>query len=119
MKPEREFFDPLVEPPAAWRTPDGDRCGQLSELVLAEDGEAGQVTRMLRFEPGADTTPNGVLVHDFWEEVWIVEGELHDLRLGKTFSAGAYACRPPGMEHGPWRAPNGALTFEIRYRRDG
>jgi len=26
-----------------------------------------------------------------------------------------YACRPPGMPHGPWRAPEGCITFEIRY----
>jgi hypothetical protein len=26
-----------------------------------------------------------------------------------------YACRPPGMPHGPWTAPTGCLTFELRY----
>ena len=40
-----------------------------------------------------------------------------DLGKGQTFTAGMYACRPPGMRHGPYRVPDGALTFEIRYRR--
>jgi hypothetical protein len=53
--------------------------------------------------------------HAFWEEVWIVEGALHDLRLNQTFTRGMYTCRPPGMPHGPWTAPDGCITFEIRY----
>jgi hypothetical protein len=55
--------------------------------------------------------------HDFWEEVFIVDGSLMDLGLRQTFSAGMYACRPPGMLHGPYRSPSGALLFETRYRR--
>jgi uncharacterized membrane protein YphA (DoxX/SURF4 family) len=117
-KPEYEFFDPLRQPPGTWRAPEGDRSGQLSELVLAADLASGDVTRLLRFAVGADTSVNGTLSHDFWEEVWILEGALHDLRLDRVFDAGSYACRPPGMPHGPWRAPAGALTLEIRYRRD-
>jgi hypothetical protein len=27
-----------------------------------------------------------------------------------------YACRPPGMLHGPYRVPRGCITFEIRYQ---
>ncbi len=33
----------------------------------------------------------------------------------QTFGAGMYACRPPGMPHGPWHSPDGCLTFEVRY----
>jgi hypothetical protein len=54
-------------------------------------------------------------VHDFWEEVWIVEGSLYDIAKEQTFLAGYYACRPPGMKHGPYRIPQGCVTFEIRY----
>jgi hypothetical protein len=35
--------------------------------------------------------------------------------LKQTFRAGEYACRPPGMRHGPWRSPEGCVTFEVRY----
>jgi hypothetical protein len=89
----------------------------LSEKILSHDPETGDYTRMLHFEPGTDTTPMGVQRHDFWEEVWIVAGSLHDLALDQTFTAGMYACRPPGMPHGPWRAPEGCTTFEVRYYR--
>lgn len=111
-KEEREFFD-VEEIP--WR-PVAGQAG-LQERILSRDPESGDYTRLLRFEPGADTTPAGVQRHDFWEEVWIVEGAIHDLTLDRTFRAGMYACRPPGMAHGPWRSPGGCVTFEIRYYR--
>lgn len=74
---------------------------------------------MLRFEPGTDTTGNGVQTHDFWEEVYILEGSFVDLHLGQRFTAGMYACRPPGMRHGPWRSDEGCTTFEVRYAATG
>ena len=111
-KPEFEFFDPKEVP----SRPIAGVVG-LSEKILSHDPETGDYTRMLQFEPGTDTTPMGVQVHDFWEEVWIVEGAIHDLKLNQTFAAGMYACRPPGMPHGPWQSPDGCRTFEIRYFR--
>ena len=106
MKPEREFFDPSGLP---WM-PIGDG---LSERILAGDPATGNYTRMLRFAPGT-VTPE-TLTHEFWEEVWIVSGGITDLRLDETFTAGMYACRPPGMPHGPWSSPEGCVTFEVRY----
>jgi hypothetical protein len=40
---------------------------------------------------------------------------MHDLTLDRTFRAGQYACRPPGMRHGPWLAPDGCRMLVIRY----
>ena len=57
----------------------------------------------------------GVLTHDFWEEVYIIEGSFVDITLNQKFSAGDYAIRPPGMRHGPWRTDEGVTTFESRY----
>ena len=114
-KPEIEFLDPAVTPGFPWVPLDFDRTGQLSEIILSGSHASGWVTRLLRFEPGTDTTPNGVLTHDVWEEVFILEGEITDLRLNQTFTKGMYACRPPGMEHGPWTSGPGAITFETRY----
>jgi quercetin dioxygenase-like cupin family protein len=88
----------------------------LTERILATDAGSGVATRILKFEPSTDTSPNGIQTHDFWEEVYILEGELTDLRLNRTFVAGDYACRPPGMEHGPWVSKAGCTTFEVRYR---
>lgn len=110
-KPELEFSSPVD----AWRRPEGTVADGIFETILSADDETGAYTRLLRFAPGADSTPNGVQVHDFWEEVYIVEGDLTDLRLDQTFTAGMYACRPPGMEHGPWRSRDGVLMVEFRY----
>jgi D-lyxose ketol-isomerase len=110
-KPEHEFF-PADQVPFTRCAGDADG---LSERVLATDPDTAVATRLLRLEPGTDTTPNGVQKHDFWEEVYILEGSLTDVRLGQTFTAGQYACRPPGMEHGPWTSADGCLTFEVRY----
>ena len=110
-KLEREFFDVERLP---WRQVEGGLPG-LMERILSRNVDTGDYTRILRFPPGMDTSPMGVQCHDFWEEVLILEGTLHDLRLKQTFAKGMYACRPPGMPHGPWTAPGGCMTFEIRY----
>ena len=112
-KPEFEFF-PVTD--VEW-TPVPLGVPGLYERILARESESEAATRILRFDPGTDTTPAGVQVHPFWEEVYILEGSLHDLTLNQTFPAGTYACRPPGMRHGPWTASDGCLTFEVRYTR--
>lgn len=108
MKEELEFFSAEDVP---WEDIEGSPG--LSERILAGDKRTGDHSRMLKFEPG--TTTGETLVHDFWEEVWILQGSLHDLRLDQTFTAGMYACRPPGMSHGPWETKGGCVTFEVRY----
>jgi hypothetical protein len=113
-KPEIEFIPAET---VEWTPVPGAAAG-LSERVLARDGEGDgdlPVTRILRFEPGTDTSPNGTLTHEYWEEVYILEGDMTDLRLGQTFTAGMFAVRPPGMEHGPWTSEAGCTTYEVRY----
>ena len=112
-KPASEFFDVNSLP---WEQVEGGPPG-LTQRILSRDPESGDYTRLLRFPPGTDTTVMGIQRHAFWEEVWILEGGLHDLRLKQTFTQGMYACRPPGMPHGPWTAPQGCLTLEIRYHK--
>ncbi len=111
-KKELEFFDVNSVKATACT---GNVKG-LNERILSRDPESGVATRILIFEPGTDTTPNGIQIHDFWEEVYILEGEFFDTTLGKRFTAGMYACRPPGMPHGPWVSENGCRTFEVRYK---
>lgn len=108
-KPEYEFHTPTAQ----WTPIDGEARG-ISECILSTNDETGDYTRLLRFDAGADSTPNGMQVHDFWEEVFIVSGDLTDQRIGATFTSGMYACRPPGMEHGPWRSQEGVLMIEFR-----
>jgi len=112
-KKEMEFFKVDGIP---WTKCEGPVDG-LTERILSRDALSGVATRMLKFNPGCDTTPNGVQKHDFWEEVYILDGEFYDISLGKRFSSGMYACRPPGMPHGPWQSKNGCMTFEVRYKK--
>ena len=109
-KPEIEFVD--VDLNYEWRRVEGDKYG-IMEKILSHDPETGNYTRLLKFPPALETEET--LVHDFWEEVWIVEGTLHDIAKDQTFLPGYYACRPPGMIHGPYRIPFGCVTFEVRY----
>ncbi len=116
-KPEMEFFSPehlAWEPVAASPTAGAGGAG-VAQRVLSRDTETGDITRLLRFDAGVETVET--IAHDFWEEVWILEGELIDLGKRQTFTAGMYACRPPGMVHGPYRVPKGCLTLEVRYGR--
>ena len=50
--------------------------------------------------------------HEF--QVYLLEGELTDLTLGRTFRAGDFASRRPGMPHGPYRTDTGCVMLEIR-----
>jgi len=83
------------------------------EKILSLDEETGSLTRMLKIEPGAKIS--GSLKHDFWEEVYIIEGELIDIGKKQVYKEGFYACRPPGMIHGPFETPSGCVCIEFRY----
>jgi hypothetical protein len=111
-KPEFEFFPASS---VGWTPVPGSLCAGLYERILAHDKVSGVATRMLRFDPGTDTSANGTVTHDFWEEVYILEGSIYDITLQQKFTAGMYACRPPGMKHGPWTSDEGCTTFEVRY----
>lgn len=109
-KPEIEFS--LLED-VKWK-PVKEHPTGIEQKILSEDPETKNSTRLLRFKPGVETKE--ILRHDFWEEVYILRGGLIDLRKEDTYVKGAYACRPPGMKHGPYRAPVGCVTLEIRYK---
>jgi hypothetical protein len=109
-KPELEFFDTAMLP---WRAV-GGHAG-VSQRVLAEDAATGLLTRLVRWDPGLSTSAGGPVAHEYFEEVLVLSGSLHDLSLGRTFGAGYYACRPPGMIHGPWETAEGCIMLETRY----
>jgi hypothetical protein len=116
-KPEREFFDagPLAWRPVAGSPTAGAGGDGVREKILSHDPDTGDTTRLLRFDAGVQTADT--IAHDFWEEVWILEGEMIDLGKDETFAAGMYACRPPGMRHGPYRVPRGCTMLEMRYQK--
>ena len=90
----------------------------ISQRVIARDEKGHTWVRILEYAPGTDTTPNGVQVHDYYEEIFIVEGSIIDLTLNCEFSKGFAASRPPGMRHGPWKSTGGCVMFEVVYHLD-
>ena len=113
-KDEREFFDPVALP---WRPAPGYPRG-VWEQIIAGGVDEGVATRLLRFEPGVYTT--APFVHDHWEEVYLISGDLivgNDVqgKGGEAFDAPTYACRPPGVYHGPFKSDRGCLLYEFHY----
>ena len=87
-------------------------CPGVYEKVLNYDPDTGSVTRLLKYEPGTRTTE--VLKHDFYEEIYVIDGSFVDLRTGQVFKKGYYGYRHPGMIHGPYYSEEGFITFEVR-----
>ena len=109
MKDEREFFEVEAVP---WQ-PDPAAPGVI-ERVLSREADGAVGTRIARWAP--DTETSDVIRHDYFEEVLLLEGSLHDITLDRTFGAGHFASRPPGMPHGPYRTVDGCTMLEIRHR---
>ena len=87
------------------------------EKVLSQDPDDPEIlTRLVRWPPGFDTSPAGIITHEWVEEVYLLDGELFDITLGRSFAAGHYASRRPHMPHGPYRTTSGCTMLEIRYR---
>ncbi|MEV6284990.1 cupin domain-containing protein [Kribbella sp. NPDC051770] len=105
MKAQHEFF---AADQVAW-TPDAPG---ITQRVLSE-GPEDNLTRIARWAPG--TTTDSVIRHEYFEEVYLLEGSLTDLTLQQTFTAGQYAARHPGMPHGPYSTEEGCTMLEVRY----
>jgi hypothetical protein len=116
-KEHTEFYavDMNVE---GWRSPPGypqDIQQKILAGSLDETNKIGNRTRLLRFKPGAFTTEP--FVHDYWEEVYLISGDMTvgDGEAAQTFRTNTYACRPPGILHGPFRSDGGCVLLEFHY----
>ena len=105
---------------SGWETPPGYPDGIEQKIVsgrLDETNKRGIRSRLLRFRPGAASTET--FVHEYWEEVMLMSG---DLKVGidyeESFEPYTFACRPPGVHHGPFKSDGGCLLFEIHYYDD-
>ncbi|NMG34504.1 cupin [Azoarcus sp. TTM-91] len=106
-----------------WETPPGYPPGaRVQQKILAGgldvENKRGSQTRLLRFEGGVFTTKP--FVHDYWEEVFLVSGDLtvgndENGEGGTNYKPFTYACRPPGAWHGPFKSENGCVLLEIHY----
>lgn len=104
-----------------WEVPPGYPPG-FTQKILASDidetAKRGSRTRLLRVAPGAFSTEP--FVHDHWEEVYLVQGDLvvgndQTGAGGQQCLAPTYACRPPGVPHGPFTSRTGCILHEIHY----
>ena len=110
-----------LEMDTGWEVPAGYPSGIQQKILsggLDETGKRGSRSRLLKFEPGVFTTKP--FVHDYWEEVFLVSGDLtvgNDERGegGEAFRPFTYACRPPGAVHGPFKSEGGCILYEIHY----
>ena len=81
---------------------------------LDEARRCGARSRMVRFAAGALT--RGALVHGYWEEVYVLCGDMFALDRPEAPSlAPMYSVRPPGTPHGPFGSRNGCVLLEIQY----
>jgi len=119
-KEHKEFY-PVDMDADGWHTPPGYPEGIQQKILagkLDEQAKVGNRTRLLRFAPGVYTTKP--FVHDYWEEVYLVEGDLtvgndEKGQGGEAFAPHTYACRPPGAYHGPFKSEGGCVLLEIHY----
>ncbi|CAB5105456.1 cupin [Burkholderia cenocepacia] len=106
-----------------WRLPEGyDPASGAQELILSgaldTERKRGSRTRLLRLPAGLHTQKP--FVHDYWEEVFLVEGDLtvgndEHGKGGTPFEGYTYAVRPPGAWHGPFKSNGGCVLLEIHY----
>jgi hypothetical protein len=106
-----------------WELPEGysPESGALELIIsgsLDTANKQGSRTRILRFPPGFATF--NPLVHDFWEEVFMFDGDMtvgadEHGNGGSAFQGHTYAVRPPGAWHGPFRSVNGCYLIETHY----
>ncbi len=121
-KLHREFF--AVRPDAndtRW-TPVASSRGLIQEILLGDTLDTatgrGSRTRLARWSPGALIA--APVVHEFHEEVFIIEGDLVvgcDAlgEGGEPFGPYTFACRPPGILHGPFVSRGGCMMLEFMY----
>ncbi len=106
-----------------WSRPEGYPEGVEVKLLagaLNPVARTGRRTTLTRWSPG--THVPRALVHDYVEEVLVIEGELlwldEDGGLVETIPALSYVCRPAGVPHGPFRTEIGYSAVEFCYYPD-
>lgn len=85
----------------------------VTQMLLNHDPSTGRRTVLQRWEAGGANAQSDPFVHDYVEEIYLAEGDLYDTTLRQGWTAGAYAYRKPGMEHGPFTSEKGCLMFIV------
>ena len=101
-----------------WLPPPAASRNSCSPTTSAPRARPGSRTRLAPWAAGA--LIDRPVIHDFHEEVFIVEGELvvgcdAEGQGGEAFGPYTFACRPPGVWHGPFVSPAGCVMLEFQY----
>ncbi|MFQ5661209.1 MAG: cupin domain-containing protein [Gammaproteobacteria bacterium] len=118
-KAHEEFHS--LDMDSGWQVPPGYPEGMEQKILsgeLDEEQKRGSRTRLLRFKPGVFSTVP--FEHEYWEEVYLLSGDLivgsdENGEGGESFQPNTYACRPPGVPHGPFKSENGCVLLEFHY----
>jgi hypothetical protein len=107
------YWNPLIpENNEKWECIEGTD-DLIEQLTLSVDEKTGDYTRLTRFKPGADASPSGAKSHNYPEEIFIVKGRVYDAAFDRWIEQGAYASRPPGEVHGPFKTDVETVVLEI------
>jgi hypothetical protein len=104
-----DFHAATAYPGRSWETIDTG----VTQMLLNHDKSTGRRTTLQKWEAGGANAQSHPFVHDYVEEIYLVEGDLYDTKLRQGWTAGAYAYRKPGMEHGPFTSEKGCLMFIV------
>lgn len=109
-----------IDMTSGWEHPEGYPEGVEVKVLadtLDETRKTGHRTVLQRYAPGV-SDPR-VLVHDFVEEVLILDGELNWLddhwETEACLTVDSYVCRPPNVPHGPFATDTGCLMIAWFY----
>jgi len=94
-----------------WRRARGEPEG-VTEAILHRHPD-GSYTHLLRVEKGAEFLLP--VRHDFYEEVYYINGEMLNTATRERIRGGAYVFHEPGEAHGPFRCLKTCLILEFRY----
>ena len=118
MKPQSDLQStegiPWTEMPATTTLATGE--GVVEKLLSLDPNNRDNHTRLVKLPKGfRSKEPQR---HPFWEEVYVLKGNLIDEGNNVTAEAGCYCCRQPGMSHGPFYCPEEVMCFEVHYMPD-
>lgn len=111
MNENKEFKSPEG---MQWLKVGGFSQDGIFEKIIYRDERQGTYVRLLRLDPGFQSGEKP-LKHDFDEVVWVLEGYSINGISGDRNDKGMFAVFPAGLEHGPFKYPEGALFLEFRH----
>ena len=85
----------------------------MKEMILSKDPETGAYTRLVYFAPGFKISV--ALKHEFWEEVFVIDGHMIDYGTNTIYPKGCYALRQAGVTHGPFGSEIGCTLLETTW----